>query len=430
VTFEEPRLSRLLDSVKPAERPAVAWAFLYFFSVLSAYYVLRPLRDTMGIVGGIKNLPWQFTATLGAMLVAVPVYSALVARYPRRHIIPVVYHFFAANLLLFLAAERMRVAEVWVARVFFVWLSVFSLFVVAVLWSFLVDTFRPDQAKRLFGVVAAGGSVGALAGPALARLLVLPFGNAGLYLASILLLQLAVLAVRRLTRWADAQAAEGGGQTVDRAVGGNAFAGFWIAIKNPYLLAIVGMLLCYSSTSTVIYTDQARIVSRALDDPAAQTALFATIDFWVSVVALTAQALVTGWFLTTFGLIAALFVVPLVTAGGFVALAASPGITALFAVQVFRRGLQYGLERPSREVLFTVVSPEAKYKAKAFIDTVVFRGGDAAAIWAYTAFRKVGPSPGIIAGVMLCICAGWLALTYYAGRRHAVAVKDLAAEAA
>ena len=411
-----PRVAR----IAPEERPAEAWAFLYFFAILSGYYTLRPLRDEMGIVGGVKNLPWQFTATFVVMLLAVPFYSAVVARFPRRKIIPVVYRFCAINLLVFLAADRAGLPEIWVARVFFVWVSVFNLFVVSIAWSFMVDTFREEQGKRLFGAIAAGGSVGALVGPALAAVLVKPLGRTGLYLASAALLELAVFAVGRLVRWATVHRSGDVGLAPDRAVGGNPMAGFRLALGSPYLLAIAGMLLAYTATSTVMYADQAAVVAANVADSTARTALFARIDLWVSLLALTLQAFVTGWVLTALGLVAALAVLPLLTAGGFLALAGSPGLATLVAVQVARRGMQYGLERPSREVLFTVVSPEEKYKAKAFIDTVVFRGGDAASIWAYDVAKSLAPSRAALTAVMLFVCAGWLAVAWWAGRRHRV----------
>ena len=407
-------------AVLPAERPAVAWAFLYFFAILCGYYMLRPLRDEMGIVGGVKNLSWQFTATFVVMLLAVPFYSAVVARFPRRTIIPIVYRFCALSLLAFLVADRAHVSEVWVARIFFVWVSVFNLFVVSVFWSFLVDTFREEQGKRLFGAIAAGGSLGAIAGPALAALFAKPLGRAGLFVAAALLLEAAVFCVKRLIAWAEVNRSAGVWSAPDRPVGGGVFAGFRLALKSPYLLAIAGMLLAYSFTSTVIYADQARLVQATIKDSATRTALFARIDLWVNIVALSLQGLVTGRVLSVAGLGVALCALPLLTAGGFLGLAVVPGLATLVLVQIARRGLQYGLERPSREVLFTVVSSEEKYKAKAFIDTVVFRGGDAASIWAYDAVRSLSPSTAVVTAGMLCVCAGWVATARFASRRNAV----------
>jgi len=406
-------------AILPAERAAVAWAFLYFFAILCGYYMLRPLRDEMGIVGGVKNLSWQFTATFVVMLLAVPFYSAVVARFPRRTIIPIVYRFCALNLLAFLVLDRAHVSEVWVARIFFVWVSVFNLFVVSVFWSFLVDTFREEQGKRLFGAIAAGGSLGAIAGPAIAAVLVRPLGRAGLFVAAALLLEVAVFCVKRLIAWAEANRSGGFGAAPDRPIGGGVFAGFRLALRSPYLLAIVGMMLAYTLTSTVIYADQARIVADTIKDSATRTALFARIDLWVNVVALILQSAVTSRVIGFMGLGAALLALPFLTAGGFIGLALVPGLTTLVAVQIARRGLQYGMERPSREVLYTVVSSEEKYKAKSFIDTVVFRGGDAASIWAYDAVRSLALPTVVMTAGMLCVCAGWAATAWFASRRNA-----------
>jgi AAA family ATP:ADP antiporter len=405
--------------LRPGERPAVVWAFLYLFSVLCGYYILRPLRDEMGILGGVKNLPWQFTATFVVMLLAVPLYSAVVARFPRRTIIPIVYRFCAINLLAFLLLDRAGVSEVWVARIFFVWVSVFNLLVVSVFWSFMVDTFSAEQGKRLFGAIAAGASLGGIVGPLLATILVKPFGRAGLYVASAILLEAAVFCVRRLIAWAGTHDAGDVGRVPDRPVGGGVWSGFRLALASPYLLAIAGMMLAYTITSTVIFADQERIVGAAIQDSSARTALFARIDLWVNVLALVVQSVATGWVLSTFGLGVALCVLPVLTAGGFLGMGLAPGLATLVAVQVVRRGVQYGLERPSREVLFTAVTSEEKYKAKAFIDTIVFRGGDWATIWVDRGVRSLAPPAFVVTTALLAVCAGWVAVALFAARRFA-----------
>lgn len=420
------RAAGLFASIRREERPAVLWAFLYLFAILCGFYVLRPLRDEMGILGGVANLPWQFTGTFLVMLAVVPAYSAVIARFPRRAIIPIVYRFCAANLLLFLLLDRAQVSQVWVARVVFIWVSVFNVFVVSVFWSFMVDTFRAGQAKRLFGAVAAGGSLGALAGPGLAALLVKPFGRPGLYLATAILLEVGVFCVRRLTAWARVHGSGEMHTAPERPVGGGVFAGFRLALRSPYLLAIVVMMLAYSITSTVLYADQASIVAGTVHDSATRTALFAKIDLAVNGLALALQGLATGWILSVLGLTVALCVLPAITAAGFLGLLFAPGLTTLVVVQVIRRGTQYGLERPSRENLFTVVTPEEKYKAKGFIDTVVFRGGDAAALWAYDGVKALAPAASVVTGAMLLICAAWTAVAVFASRRHALSTRAAA----
>ena len=185
------------------ERAAALWSFAYFFTLLAGYYVLRPLRDQMGIAGGVKNLPWLFTATFVSLLVAQPLYGALVARLPRVRFIPVVYHFFVANLALFWLLLIFDIETVIVARVFFVWVSVFNLFAVAVFWSFMADLFTSEQGKRLFGFIGAGGTAGALLGPVITIWLSVPLGPVNLLIAAAVFLELAVLCVHRLEHVAD-----------------------------------------------------------------------------------------------------------------------------------------------------------------------------------------------------------------------------------
>ncbi len=404
--------------MRAGERTAVIWAALYFFCILCGYYILRPLRDEMGILGGVKNLKWMFSATFSVILLIVPMYSAVVARFKRRRIIPVVYRFCAINLLLFLLLDRAHASEVWVARIFFVWVSAFNVFVVSVFWSFMVDTFRTEQGKRLFGAIAAGGSVGAIAGPLIASVLVKPFGRAGLYVLSAILLEVAVWCVRRLIAWAEVHQAGAAGAAPDRPVGGGIWAGFKLALGSPYLLSIAAMMLAYSITSTFVYADQARIVEASIHDSAARTALFANIELAVNVTALVVQSVVTGWLLTGLGVGVALCVLPVLTAAGFLGLGLVPGLAMLVGVQIVRRAVQYGLERPSREVLFTAVTSEEKYKAKSFVDTVVFRGGDAAAIWVQDEVQKAAPPAVAITAAMFLVCAGWLWAVAFASRRH------------
>ena len=194
----------------PQERAAALWSFAYFFALLAGYYVLRPLRDQMGIAGGVKNLPWLFTATFLTLIVAQPLYGALVAKLPRARFVPIVYHFFVVNLALFWLFLTLGIAPVIVARVFFVWLSVFSLFAVAVFWSFMADLFTAEQGKRLFGFIGAGGTAGGLLGPVITIGLSVPLGAVNLLIAAAILLELAVFCVYRLERAATVQAGRAG----------------------------------------------------------------------------------------------------------------------------------------------------------------------------------------------------------------------------
>lgn len=410
--------ARLLEravAVRPGERAALGWSFAYFFAVLCGYYLLRPVREEMGIRGGVGQLPWAFTATFAAMLVAVPLYSALVARVPRARAIPLVYRFFLLHLLLFALLLRAGVARPGLGRAFFVWVSVYNLFVVSVFWSYMADLWDSGQARRLFGFIAAGGSLGALAGPALAALLVRPLGVAGLLLVSAAFLEAAARCASRLAR----QAGRSRPAAAGAPVGGGPFAGFAEVARSPYQRALAAQVLLATASSTVVYFQQAQLVSRLVQDPAARTRLFAGIDLAVNLVSLPLQALATGRIVAGLGLGFALAIHPLLAAGGMLAVAAWPTLGLLTTVQAARRALHYAVERPSREVLFTVVPREEKYKAKSFIDTVVYRGGDAASAWAWTALAGLGPGLTGAALAATPLALAWLLTVRYLRRRHA-----------
>jgi len=406
------------------------WAFAYFFCLLASYYILRPLRDEMGVAGGVKNLQWMFTATFVVMLAAVPVFGALVARFPRRVFVPWVYRFFIINILIFFVLLTVTRSSPWVARVFFVWVSVFNLFVVTVFWSFLADLFTSAQGKRLFGFIAAGGTCGALLGPSVTAALAVPLGPVNLLLISALLLEGAVQCVSGLLRAADvgagigtttmtatatATATEGNN---DRAVGGGMLAGLFHVARSPYLLMICGHILLLTTTATFLYFQQAEVVSKAFSDPGERTRIFALIDLAVGLATLLVQVTATGRLITRFGVGPALAFMPLVTLVGFLCLAVAPVLGVVIAFQAIRRAADFAITNPAREILFTVIPREDKYKAKNFMDTVVFRGGDAASAWAFTGLRGIGLDLPGIAWVTVPLAAFWVGLALVIGRRQ------------
>src|SRR5271167_2315883 len=282
----------------PEERAAALWSFAYFFMLLAGYYVLRPLRDQMGIAGGVKALPWMFTATFVTLLVMQPLYGALVARLPRARFIAVVYHFFAANLALFWLLLTLGVAPVIMARVFFVWVSVFNLFAVAVFWSFMADLFDSEQGKRLFGFIGAGGTAGSLLGPVITIGLSAPLGPINLLIAAAVFLEAAVFCVHRIERVAGAPT---DADPRRQRVGGSAFAAFPELIRSPYLLGVAGWVSLLSFGATIAYFAQANIVAATIHGAAAQTRLFAGIDLAVGLLSLATQVFATARFLKRFG---------------------------------------------------------------------------------------------------------------------------------
>ncbi|MCX7172079.1 MAG: MFS transporter [Proteobacteria bacterium] len=420
-------LRRWLEaSLRPGELPALLWSFAYFFFLLAAYYVLRPLRDEMGIAGGVKNLQWLFTATFVVMLAAVPVFGAVVARLPRRRFIPLVYQFFVANIAIFWLLLSFDIGKVHVARIFFVWISVFSLFAVSVFWSFMVDLFGSEQGKRLFGLIAAGGSAGALLGPALTMALAQLLGPINLLLVAGLLLELAILCARRLELAAshpdwespvaggtpELPAATGEGS----ALGGGWLAGFIMLLRSPYLGGIALWVFLLSLAGTFLYFQQASIVAAASDDPAVRTRIFASIDLATGLLTILLQCLATGRLISRCGVGPALAFLPLVFALGFLVLAISPLLAVVIAFQAIQRTANFAISNPAREVLFTVVEREEKYKAKNVIDIVVFRGADALNGWLFSALRGFGLELTAISLATLPLTGLWIVLAIVLGR--------------
>jgi ATP:ADP antiporter, AAA family len=408
------RLRRAMPAT-PQERAAALWSFAYFFTLLAGYYVLRPLRDQMGIAGGVRNLPWLFTATFVSLLVAQPLYGALVARLPRVRFIPIVYHFFVANLLLFWGLLTSGVGEVVVARVFFVWVSVFNLFAVAVFWSFMADLFTAEQGKRLFGFIGAGGTAGALFGPLITIGLSVPLGAVNLLIAAALFLEGAVFCVHRLERVVVAPT------SVDlkrEGLGGSAFAALPELIRSPYLMGVAAWVSLLSFGATIAYFAQANIVSASVHGAAAQTRLFASIDLAVGLLSLATQVFFTGKVLRRFGTGIAAGALPAVYVVGFAALAIAPSLSVVVALQVAQRWMNFAVANPARQIFFTVVGREEKYKAKNLIDVVVYRGSDALYGWVYDTLQALGLKLGAIALCALPFMAAWFVLSTALGQKQ------------
>ncbi len=392
----------------PQERAAALWSFAYFFTLLAGYYVLRPLRDEMGIAGGVRNLPWLFTATFVTLLVAQPLYGALVARLPRARFIPVVYHFFAANLALFWLFLTLHIGTAIIARVFYVWVAVFSLFAVAVFWSFMADLFTADQGKRLFGFIGAGGTAGALLGPVITIGLSVPLGPVNLLIAAIILLEAAVFCVWRLERTA---AAHEGLQAEPQRLGGSAFAGLPELIRSPYLLGIAAWITLLSFCATILYFQQIHLVAADVHGAGAQTRIFASIDLAVNLLTLATQIFATAQLLKRFGTGLTAAALPAVYVAGFLAIFLMPTLAVVLVVQVIQRWMHFSIATPARQVFYTVLGREEKYKAKNLIDVVIYRGSDALYGWVFDSLQALGLKLGAIALVAAPLAAVWLILS-------------------
>jgi AAA family ATP:ADP antiporter len=408
---------------RPGEFQALFWSITYFFSLLCGYYIVRPMRDEMGIAGGVERLQWMFTGTFVVMLAAVPLFGWAARSFALKRFLPYVYLFFIGNLLLFFALFRSHITQAYVARAFFIWASVFNLFIVSVFWSFMADIFSSEQSKRLFGVIAAGGTAGALTGPALAALLVVPLGPPNLLLVSAGFLGWAVLCIDRLISWREAEAirlgvpasAPGG---ADRPIGGSVLAGIRLVFHSPFLIGICLLMLLFTILATFLYFQQAQIVSSRLDDPAHRTALFAAMDFSVNALTLITQVFLTDRIVKKLGLGWTLALVPLLLGFGFLALGFASALGVIVAVQVIRRAGNYAIMRPAREMLYVVLGKEEKYKSKNFIDTVVYRGGDAISAWAYAGLQALGFSGAGISLIAVPLAGVWAWISFRLGRSH------------
>jgi ATP:ADP antiporter, AAA family len=397
-------IERLVD-VRPLEVAAVAWSWLFFFSVLSAYYVIRPIQSEMGVAGGVDNLPWLFAGSLTGMLVLNPPFAWLVARMPRPRFVSLGYRFFALNLVVFFAALTWSppAANVWIGRVLFVWTSIFNMFVVSIFWSVMADVFSAAQGKRLFGFIGAGGTLGGITGAAITTGLVGLLGAANLLLVSAVLLELAGLAARRLFAQGRLERADRAGHQPEATdtIGGSAWEGMQRALLQPYLVNVTLNMLLFTLLTTFLYFQQATIVDAAIVDRTERTRFFANVDLAVNVLALVTQTFATGRAVKRWGVTAALAFLPVMSVVGFAVLGLAPTIAVLMSFQVLRRAGNFAVARPAREVLFTVVAPTDRYKAKTFIDTVVYRAGDQLGAWAHAALVALGLGIGGISVVAI-----------------------------
>lgn len=401
---EAPRAQGAVESARDEWR-ATAWSCAYHFLLLAAYYTVRPLRDAMGLVGNVRTLPWLFAGTLAAIVVVTPLFAALVERLPRRIFLPVVYHFFAANLVVFFFALR-GTPTTLAARVFFVWTSVFNLFAVSIFWAFMADRFDKAAAARRFGQIALGGTLGAMAGAGVTSLLAARVGAANLTLLAALLLEGAVVCFYRVAAGSVARAQ-------DAAPPKKPVWHFAVVLaRSPYLLALAGYMLLYTISSTFTYLEQARLVQASVHGAAARTVLFARMDLAVNLASIVLQATLTSLLLRRAGVTATLMLLPLVTLAGFAGLVVHPSLALIVVFQVARRTTDYFAARPARELCFVVVGREEKYAAKSFIDTFVYRGGDALGASAFGVVGAIAPM------VALPLCAVWLAVAMFLGRRQ------------
>jgi ATP:ADP antiporter, AAA family len=427
-------LVKLID-IKREEWPAFLWSFAYFFFLLCGYYVLRPVRDEMGIQGGLKNIPWLWTGTFVGMLLVTPLFGWISSRWPRRKFLPGVYGFFILNLLFFYFAMNSESLEkTAVAASFFIWVSVFNYFVVSVFWSFMTDIYDSVTAKRLFGAIAAGGSIGAMTGPIITAALVKEVGIPNLLLISAMLLGMAIVCIVSLGRWAKARQAErvaaGDAALTDdsdeRAMGGGVLDGIKLALASPYLLAICGYVFMLQGIGTYFYLEQVRVMAENIPSSADRTQLFAQIDLAVNGVTLITQVFITSALLRRAGLVFCLIVLPILAVVTLGVTALLPTLAVISVSSVIRRACEFAVGKPAREILFTVVSRQERYKAKSVIDTVVTRGSDVVSSWGHAGLRGLGMNTSQLALAAIPLCFFMIGAGIYLGRQQEARAKPVA----
>ncbi len=410
--------------IEKHEYPAVAWSFAYFFCVLSSYYMLRPVREAMAVGSGPDTIPWLFMGTFVAMLAATPVFGWVSSRFPRRRFLPWVYVFFISNILIFWAVFAFAIDRdqdhVWLGRVFFVWLSVFNLFVVSVFWSFMADIYTREQGRRLFGVITAGGSIGALAGGAGTSLLVTGIGFQNLFPIAAALLSVAVICIRSLREWIahEHENVDVEDAASSKPLGGNPFAGVTHLFASSYFGAIAIKSIIASLLGTALYMFTAQLVEQAIPSPDERTQFFSNINNVTNALALIAQMFIVKQVVVRFGIGASLALMPIVSIVGFGVLAVMPTLAVVAILTIVRRALGFGFTKPTTDMLYSVVTPEEKYKTKNFIDTAVYRGGDLVGTWTIRGLSALGLGITAISWLMLPFAALWAIVAVWLGRDY------------
>jgi AAA family ATP:ADP antiporter len=413
------KIVKLAAKVEPREMAAVVAAFFLFFFVLGSYFMVRPVRETIATMLGNEEVAdlWLYTAIFSIAL--VPIWGWLIATFRRKILLPSIYGGVAAILIILgIAMRGGEQVDHTFGKFFYVWISVLNLMLVSIFWSFLLEMFSREQTKRLFGLIAGGGTLGALVGPFTTRLVAGPLGDSGiLFLGAAGFIGAIVCQIVLLNIWQPT------GATADedvkkKGVGGNPFAGITIVLKSPYLLGIALFVVLLSAANTILYFEQLRIVSETFPNRAARTEAFATIDVVVQSLTILTQLFLTGRIASKLGVRSLLIIVPVAMVIGFIALAAFHVFAVFVVVFVARRWGEYAFVRPGREMLFSSLDTESKYKAKSFIDVPIYRAADYVGGQAKTAVDAVTASPtvSLVAGAALAV--GWAAVGWHLGRKH------------
>jgi AAA family ATP:ADP antiporter len=412
------RILAIVVDAKPEEIRALWLGFAFHFLILSGYYITKPIRDSIGASSSMEALPWMFTATLIAMLIANAAFATTVARMSRRKFIPLAYGFFIVVFALFFIAMRSRPAgeQVWIGRGFFVWVSVFNLFNTAVFWAFMTDLFTVEQGKRLYGFIAVGGTLGAILGAYITKHYVREIGPANLLIVAAAMFAIAGFLVRFFPSGFNPD--DKPSAKPEEPIGGSVWSGITHICRSPYLMGLAVTILLYTTTSTWAYFQQSSLAGAVLKTSNARTEFLANLEIWVNSITVLIQIFLTGRLLKWFGIAFTLTALPFLSMVGFAAMGVAASLALLAVFQVARRAAAYALMRPSRELLFTVLRREDKYKVKSVTDTLGYRTGDQLGAWSYGGLHALGLDLNAISWIAVPVTAGWCALSIWLAQKQ------------
>jgi AAA family ATP:ADP antiporter len=411
------RLMKSVSKIEPNELRSVLVAFAFVFTLMAAWYILRPVRDAMASDWSDTEVSFLWNINFFVSVAVVALYGVAVSRVQFKYLVPGVYAFFALSFIGFYLGVSGLEDRVLIDKIFYVWVSVFSLFHISVFWSFMSDLYTKEQSNRLFAFIAAGASAGALVGPLIPALFAEQFGTDKLMLiaAVALLVPIALVVYLERLKVADLHNENVHADLTAAKIGGKPFAGFKMFVTNPYLLAIGVFILLYTAIGSFVYFEQKNLLADYTR--AERTEILAIIDWVVNVLTFSIGMFATSRIVANFGMATTLALVPVFIAAGLVILAFAPILIVVLALQIARRSGNYAITRPAREMLFTAVDRETRFKAKPVIDIAVYRGGDAVSSIAFAGLTDgLGLGLGAMAAVGAGIAAVWAIVGRYLGR--------------
>lgn len=416
-------LLKRLFGLEKHEYAAVGLSFLYFFCVLSSYYMLRPVRDEMAVFSGANTIPWLFTGTFVVMLLATPIFGWVTSRYPRKKFLPWVYLFFIVNILIFWVVFSAAVDQdadyTWLGRIFFVWLSIFNLFVVSVFWSFMADIYTREQGRRLFGLITSGGTIGAIVAGKITREYQADIGYENLFLISAGLLTAAIPCIRLLRKWVSAENEARSVARPEKPLGGSPLAGITHMTSSGYFLSIGFVSVIASLLGTALYMFTANLVEQSGISQTERIQFFNDINYYTNIIALIGQMIVVRHVVGRLGIGISLAIMPIISVIGFAVLAMNPTLAAVALLTIVRRGVGFGLTKPTTDMLYSVVTPEEKYKTKNFIDTAIYRAGDLVGTWSVRGLMSgFGMAVAAVSWLMVPFAAIWAMVAIWLGRDY------------